>query len=167
MKLCILGLLGVLAMLEVGCGDEQAPKQHAEQGHSGFSHAERKANWLDAFSEVEPATWLIERESTMGRNLSAEDANNLRQSLAAVSKLFREDPRMIANRAVQIETMLDPTDGRESAVWLLTELAHVVTEPGRVEGFGALGQQYYNMRKAGFSEQDALQDLSRRYGSRG
>lgn len=74
---------------------------------------------------------------------------------------------MIANRAVQLETMLNPTDGRESAVWLVTELAQVVTEPGRVEGFGALGQQYYNMRKAGLSEQDALQDLSRRYRSRG
>lgn len=74
---------------------------------------------------------------------------------------------MVANRAVQLEAMLDPTDGRETAVWLLAMLSEVVTEPGKVEGFGALGQQYYNLRKTGLSERDALQDLSRRYGSHG
>lgn len=166
MKLGICWLLGACVLLAVGCSDESTSNQHAEQ-RSGLVRTHAQPSWLDATSEIEPAAWLIERESTSGRNLSAEDANKLRQSLTTVSKLFREDPRMIANRAVQLETMLDPTDGRESAVWLVTELAQVVTEPGRVEGFGALGQQYYNMRKAGLSEQDALQDLSRRYRSRG
>lgn len=74
---------------------------------------------------------------------------------------------MVANRAVQLEEMLDPNNGHETAVWLLRQLSGVVMESGRIEGFGALGLQYYNMRKAGLSEQDALQDLSRRYGSRG
>jgi len=74
---------------------------------------------------------------------------------------------MIANRAVQLEAMLDPTDGRETAVWLIAALADIVKEPGKVESFGAVGQQYYNLRKAGLNERDALDDLSRRYGSRG
>lgn len=59
------------------------------------------------------------------------------------------------------------TDDRETAVWLVEVVADVVREPGRVEGFGAIGQQYFNLRKSGLSERDALDDLSRRYRSRG
>jgi hypothetical protein len=166
MKLGIYWLFGVCALLSVGCSDDSTSNQHAEQ-RSGLIQTQAQPSWLDATSKIEPATWLIEREANSGRTLSAEDADKVRQSIATAAKLLKEDPRMIANRAVQLETMLDPTDGRETAVWLVTELAEVVTEPGRVEGFGALGQQYYNMRKAGLSERDALRDLSRRYGSRG
>lgn len=166
MKLGKFWLFGVCALLSAGCSDDNASNQHTEH-RSGLTQAQAQPAWLDAMSEVEPAGWLIAREASSGRSLKTEDAAKVRQSIAAASKLFKEDPRMIANRAVQLETMLDPTDGRETAVWLLTELADVVSEPGRVEGFAALGQQYYNLRKTGLSERDALQDLSRRYGSRG
>lgn len=166
MKLGNSWLFGVCALLSVGCSDNSPSNQHAEQ-RSGLTRTQAQPSWLDATSEIEPATWLIAREASSGRPMTAEDAEKIRQSIATVAKLFKEDPRMIANRAVQLETMLDPTDGRETAVWLVRELADVVTGPGRIEGFGALGQQYYNMRKQGLSEREALQDLSRRYGSRG
>jgi hypothetical protein len=170
MKFGIFGIFGAFMLLVIGCSDENASTQRTEQHpkqHSGLADRKVPPNWLDATSDVEPAGWLIERETASGRAFNSEDADKLRQSLATASKLFKEDPRMIANRAVQLEEMLDPTDGRESAVWLLNQLTYIVPEPGRIEGFGALGQQYVNMRKAGFGERDALQDLSRRYGSRG
>jgi hypothetical protein len=166
MKFGNFGLFWLCALLSAGCSDNSAPAQHAEQ-RSGLTQAQPQPRWLDAMSDVEPAAWLISRETSSGRDLKAEDAAKVRKSLATASKVFKEDPRMIANRAVQLETMLDPADGRESAIWLLTELTDVINEPGRIEGFGALGQQYYNLRKTGLSEQEALQDLSRRYGSRG
>lgn len=118
-------------------------------------------------SDIEPASWLIAREANAGRALKAEDADKVRQSIATAAKVFKEDPRMIANKAVQLEVMLDPTDGRETAVGLIAVLTDVIRVPGKVEGFGAIGQQYYNLRKTGLSERDALNDLSRRYGSRG
>lgn len=166
MKFGSLWLFGLFALLPGGCSDSSPPNQYTDQ-RSGLTRAQAKPSWLEATSQIEPAAWLIEREVKSGRALKAEDADKVRQSIATAAKVFKEDPRMIANRAVQLEAMLDPTDGRETAVWLVTELAEVVTEPGRIEGFGALGQQYYNLRKAGLSEGDALQDLSRRYGSRG
>jgi hypothetical protein len=166
MKSGISWLFGACVLLSMGCSDEGASNQHAEQ-RSGLVQTQTQPRWLDATSNLDPATWLIDREANSGKSLTAEEADEVRQSIAAVAKLFKEDPRMVANRAVQLEEMLDPTNGRETAVWLLRQLSGVVTESGRIEGFGALGLQYYNMRKAGLSEQDALQDLSRRYGSRG
>lgn len=153
--------IGAFALLFAGCGDEHVPDQHAQQ-RSGII-ASAQPNWLDATSDIEPAVWLIAREKDAGGNNGADDEVALRRSLVAIAALYKDDPRMIANRAVQIEIMLDPSDGRESAIWLINNLGKVITEPGRIEGFGALGQQYYNMRKAGLSEQDALADLSRRY----
>jgi len=170
MNLRILRLLSVCALISAGCSDEHTSDQRTEQRtqhQSGMLDAKAPPKWLDALSSVEPAGWLIDRELAAGRTLSDKDAAKLRESLASAAKLFKEDPRMIANRAVQLEEMLEPTNGRESAIWLVNQLTYIVPVPGRIEGFGAIGQQYYNMRKAGFSEQDALQDLSRRYGSRG
>jgi len=159
-------LLCGCALLFVGCTDDNQKNQHTDQ-RSGLTRAQAQPSWLDAMSEIEPASWLIAREANAGRALKAEDAAKIRQSIATAAKVFQEDPRMIANRAVQLEAMLDPTDGRETAVGLIAVLTDVVREPGKVEGFGAIGQQYYNLRKTGLSERDALNDLSRRYGSRG
>jgi hypothetical protein len=156
----------VFVLLTTGCSDDHGRDQHAEQ-RSGLSREVQPPGWLDANAKVEPAAWLINREMAAGRHLDVQDESKLRQSLATAATRFKEDPRMIANRAVQLETMLDTKGRKESAVWLINQLSAIVREPGRVEGFGALGQQYYNMRKAGLSEQETLNELTNRYRPRG
>jgi len=73
---------------------------------------------------------------------------------------------MIANRAVQLETMLKNAGGTETAILLIARLTDAIAGPGRIESFGAAGQQYYNLRQAGMSGEQALGELSRRYGPR-
>ena len=73
---------------------------------------------------------------------------------------------MIANRAVQLEDMLKSEGGGESAIFLIDRLNGAIA-PGRIESFGAAGQQYYNMRRAGLTGEQALDALSKRYGTRG
>jgi hypothetical protein len=171
MTLRIFRVLAACALFAAGCSDEPASNQQAEhqssEMHSGLTGNGNPPKWIDATSRVDPVAWLIEREKSLGRDLSADDADQLRQSLAKAAERFKEDPRMIANRAVQLETMLNPEDASESAAQLVGRITDVVHETGRAEGFGALGQQYYNLRKAGLSGQEAIDDLTRRYGSPG
>ena len=74
---------------------------------------------------------------------------------------------MIANRAVQLEQMLKEEGGDETAVSLIgrADRGHR-TRPDRKFRRGR-DIQYYNMRKAGLSGQQALDELSKRYGSAG
>jgi hypothetical protein len=166
MKFRTFWLMGACALLFAGCDDSSSINQHADQ-RSGLTQSQAQPGWLDPTSDIDPAGWLISREASRGKTVKAEEADIIKASIANAAKIFKEDPRMIANRAVQLEVMLDPTDDRETAVWLVEVLTDVVREPGRVEGFGAIGQQYFNLRKSGLSERAALDDLTRRYRSRG
>lgn len=154
------------ALVTTGCGDEQ-PRERAVEHRSGIMKPGAAPNWLGARDEIEPVEWLLAREKLAGINIAEGDEAKLKTALAAASALFRGEPRMIANRAAQLEEMLRPEGGNETAIWLITELTGVVAGPGRVESFGAVGQQYYNMRKAGFTGEKALKELSKRYGMSG
>jgi len=171
MTLRIFRVLAACVLFAAGCSDEPVSNHEAEhqssEKHSGLAGNDNLPKWIDATSRVDPVAWLIKREKALGRDLSADDAEQLRQSLAKAADRFKEDPRMIANRAVQLETMLKPRNTSESAVQLVGRITDIVHETGRAEGFGALGQQYFNLRKAGLSEQEAIDDLTRRYGSPG
>ncbi|CAA2137885.1 hypothetical protein [Hyphomicrobium sp. ghe19] len=154
----------ILALLLFGCGDEP-PRQQSTEKRSGLTKP-HKIEWLTAQDDISPETWLIEREANSGATLTRDEVGNLHQLLANASNTFTDSPRMVANRAVQLEAMLKAEGGDETAVSLIGRLTGVVA-PGRIESFGAAGQQYFNMRKAGFSGQQALDELSKRYGSRG
>lgn len=154
----------VLALAITGCSEEEPSREPAR---SGLSRADQNESWLAAPDDVEPAAWLIEHEKAMGSELTADEARTLRETLAKASARFRETPRMIVNRALQLETMLKAEGGRETAVSLIARLTDAVREPGRIESFGAAGQQYYNLRRTGLSDEEALSELSRRYAPHG
>lgn len=158
-------LLGIIfALLLSGCGDEQ-PRQQSSEKRSGLTKVEQ-TEWLSMQDETAPGDWLIAREMKSGVKLAPGDADQLRQSLAEASAKFKDSPRMIANRAVQLERMLKDEGGNETAIVLIGGLTRVVA-PGRIESFGAAGQQYYNMRKAGLNSDRAFAELSKRYGAGG
>ncbi|MFA5956361.1 hypothetical protein [Hyphomicrobium sp.] len=145
-----------------GCGDAQPQQKHAEQ-RSGLTKV-GAISWLTPQDDVRPEVWLIEHETTAGSKPSTGDAGEVHRSLVAASEKFHDTPRMIANRAVQLERMLKEEGGDETAIVLISRLNGAVA-PGRIESFGAAGQQYYNMRKAGFTGEQAIDALSKRYGS--
>ncbi|MET0639457.1 MAG: hypothetical protein ABWX70_04785 [Hyphomicrobium sp.] len=146
-----------------GCSDEQQPQRHAEK-RSGIGEAER-ADWLTRQDDVRPELWLIEHETKTGVNAHAADAGDIRNTLSHAATTFNESPRMIANRAVQLEAMLKDEGGNETAITLINRLSSAIA-PGRIESFGAAGEKYYNMRKAGFTGEQAIDALFKRYGSR-
>jgi hypothetical protein len=147
-----------------GCSDEQQPQRHAER-RSGLSTI-GQADWLTAQDDVMPEVWLIAHESKAVDASSVGDPRVVRRSLAEASTKFNDTPRMIANRAVQLEKMLKGEGVEENAIILINRLNDAIA-PGRIESFGAAVEKYYNMRKAGMSSDQALDTLSKRYGSRG
>ena len=64
---------------------------------------------------------------------------------------FRDHPRMIANRAVQLEGMLERKGHRGAGATHHRDLSQVPGETRYVESFGALTQQYYNLRMEGLA----------------
>jgi hypothetical protein len=155
----------VLSLIATGCSEEQ-PRHEQAEARSGLSKDDANESWLAARDDTEPDAWLIEREKAMGADISAQDAKALRQTLTKASAHFKETPRMIANRALQLETMLKPEGERETAVSLISRLTDAIGEPSRIDGFGAAGQQYYNLRKTGLSSEKAISELSKRYAPR-
>ncbi len=146
-----------------GCGDGQPPQHDAKQ-RSGLAKA-GQSDWLDAQDETRPEVWLIGHEEKAAGKSSIGDPGDVRRSLIEASEKFHDSPRMIANRAMQLEEMLKDEGGGETAIVLIGRLNGAIA-PGRIESFGAAGQQYYNMRKAGFTVEQAIIELSKRYGSR-
>ncbi|HVZ04859.1 hypothetical protein [Hyphomicrobium sp.] len=147
-------VLGIL-----GC--EEQPQEQQTQKRSGLGYASKKTDWLDLQDDREPAKWLLSRENS---HHPPTDLTRMRQTLMTASTRFGESSRMIANRAVQLETMLHPLGERETAVSLVDDLTSAVGQSNKVPGFGTLGEYYYNLRKAGFTKPQALKDLSKRYG---
>ena len=146
-----------------GCSEEQAPKQHGEQ-RSGLADV-AQTRWLTEQDDVKPEVWLIEHEARNSGKSTGGDAREVGRRLAEASAKFHDSPRMVANRAVQLEGMLKEEGGDETAIVLITRLNEAIA-PGHIESFGAAGQQYYNLRRAGFTGDQALDALSKRYGSR-
>ncbi len=160
--------VAALAFL-AACSDEQHEKapaaKTAAHEHSGAS-PKRSDEWLELKDETPPADWLVSRADATGRALSAEEVAKLKQSLSIAVERLGESARMIANRSVQLEGMLKSIGHKEDAIELIEALTAAIGETGQTEGFGAISQQYYNMRKAGLTEEQAIADLRRRYGPR-
>jgi hypothetical protein len=147
-----------------GCGEEQ-PRQQAKDKRSGLAKPEQ-SDWLAMQDGVLPEIWLAEREEKKGVSISSADRARLRMAITDAAAKFKESPRMVANHAAQLEDMLRAQGGDETAVALIGTLTSAVA-PGRVESFGAAGQQYVNMRKSGFTSEQAVEALSKRYNPRG
>lgn len=114
---------------------------------------------LTALDRVPPEVWLASRQA--GRDLPAHDQSvaAMRRMLDTAGKRFRDFPRMVANRAVQLEDMLEEKHISEPAPQLIAQFSDVAGEARNVESFGAFCQQYFNLRMQGLDQQKALHVL--------
>lgn len=145
----------------VGC-DDPAPSPGREASAAPKTQAFSVAtqNWIDVKDGVSPAVWLASREA--GRDVAANDpaAESFRALLQEADVRFSESPRMIANRAVQVQAMLAERGVKETPREVIEGLVSI-GQIGERSGFGETCQHYVNARAANGSRMAALEALRR------
>ena len=154
----------IVALTLSACSDE--PQQRTAEVHEVANEepAVYQMVRLDRGEHIKPELWLASRAAGHDLVETAPEVEATKTLLEEAGKRFREYPRMIANRAVQLEDMLHSKGLGEPAVQLITDLAEVPGDVRYVESFGSLSQQYYNLRLQGLERQEAL-DLLKRGGN--
>ncbi|WP_232631777.1 MxaH protein [Methylobacterium sp. Leaf118] len=152
-------LLPLLAL--AACGGEEP----AEEGQSVVARTAEGAlpGWLVPTDGTDPARWLAGREAGKPLPDDAPEVAALRASLSAARTGFVEDPRMIANRTVQLGQMLTEIGRPESYRSLIDGLGGVAARRGRHKSlYGEMVQHYYNARAQGADHDGALARLAAR-----
>jgi hypothetical protein len=161
LKRSLLTIALALSVLVSACGDETVSESPGVAPPAAEVQSPAQLKWLRLTDGIAPEQWLASREA--GRQLDLYDPAviDMHHVLERASARFRDLPRMIANRAVQLEAMLSEKRIAEKAPRLIVSLSQVPGERRYVESFGALTQQYYNLRLEGFSRAEALEALKR------
>lgn len=151
--------LSAAAIILVGGCSDEPDVDRTERAPPKQPPALHEHERLEVTEGPSPAQWLASRQT--GRDLTKEDPLVLAYAamLKSAGRRFREYPRMIANRAVQLEEMLAEKGIPETAPQIIEGLSGVAGDVRYVESFGALCQQYYNLRLQGLQRKDALQLL--------
>ncbi|NEU11367.1 hypothetical protein G3T14_04405 [Methylobacterium sp. BTF04] len=123
--------------------------------------------WLSPTDPMDPARWLASRELGRPAPEVGSQAEHLRHSLSRAKDTFIEDPRMVANRTVQLGQMLAEAGKPEPYADLLDGLEEVAAATTRKQLFGEMCQHYYNTRQQGADRATALTRLTERYASQG
>jgi hypothetical protein len=114
---------------------------------------------LNLTDHVPPEQWLASRQSRRDLPQDHPNVTRVKHTLDVARRRFRDRPRMLANRAVQLEEMLKQKKLLEPAVQLIARLSRVPGETRYVESFGAICQQYFNLRMQGLDQEEALNVL--------
>lgn len=158
---CVCTLLAALAVT-AGCGDEAADDASSAPAAADETGASpHRLEWLKQTDAIAPEQWLASREA--GRDLDLYDpaVGAMRRTLDVAAARFRDQPRMIANRAVQLEEMLNEKNIDERAPGIIATLSEIPGQTRYVESFAALTQQYYNLRMEGLDRAQAIEALKR------
>lgn len=151
-------LCATLAALLYACGDT-APQQ---RGAVEVKRKDELPKWLTPIDRVDPAYWLAARKSG-GAPVDEGRVARLQRALDIGGVHFLEAPRMLANRAAQLDEMLSEIGVAEDEAQSIESLARVAAATGGKQTFGDLCQHYFNLRKQGATRESALADLSERY----
>lgn len=158
------GTLMAGTLLLASCGDDEPKTKDAPNATS--ANAAHTEKWLQPGSKLSPAQWMASRKLPEVKPPHDPEVMRIAANLDAANKLYRESERMIANRAVQLEDMLQDMGVTETAADILADLTRVAGEAGQTEGFGAVSQHYYNLRSHQTGRGEALAALTHRYGAR-
>lgn len=148
-------------LLVLGACERKSDEQAEEGGAvvANTSEAELPA-WLSPTDGTDPGRWLAGRAA--GQALPAGDprVSAMQASLARARDGFIEDPRMIANRTVQLGQMLAEAGLMEDYRSILDGLGEIAERRGRRKSlYGELCQHYFNARRQGADHATALARL--------
>lgn len=151
-----------MSLLLSACGDENFAEPQTSASPAEEKRVSHRLEWLRLTDGIAPEQWLASREA--GRDLDLYDTAviDMRRVLDVAAARFRDQPRMIANRAVQLETMLHEKNIDERAPRLIVTLSQVPGQARYIDSFAALTQQYYNLRMEGLDRGQALDALRQR-----
>lgn len=162
LRLSAAAMICVLQALTLaGCGEEEARQENHTQKRSGLEKP-GQTDWIGALDDVRPEIWLVAHEAKVGVQVSDDDKKALAPLIAQAAAKFKDTPRMIVNRAVQLEQMLKEVGGSETAIELIRTLTETVPE-AQVDSFGGAAHHYFNVRKVGMTPSQSLSELSKRY----
>ena len=153
-----------MALMTLGACSDDPPERQAARPVAREAPAIHQMKRLDRGAEVKPELWLASREAGQDLPETAAEVAATRELLEVAGKRFRDYPRMIANRAVQLENMLQSNGMGEPAIGLISELSEVPGDHRFVESFASLSQQYFNLRLQGRDRQEALNLLKKHGG---
>lgn len=162
-----LALLGAVALPLAGCGGEEEREREPGAIAARSDRAAPETAWLSPTDRTEPAVWLA-RHAAGDQPVDPAALVALRASLAEARGRFVEDPRMVANRTMQLEAMLaeiqiPENQVAESPAALIADLAGVAAASGRRQLYGEMCQHYVTVRRDGHSREAALARLRERY----
>ncbi len=153
------------ALMLTACSDDAPPEVSSSTPveTSAETNSAYRIEWLRATDAIGPDMWLASREAERDLDASDPAVKNMRKVLDVAAMRFRDHPRMIANRAVQLETMLLEKGIDEPAARLVVMLSQVPGSARHVESFGSITQQYYNLRMEGLPRARAMDSLKQQF----
>jgi hypothetical protein len=154
-------LLAAFAALTLSACDRGTEVETTDQTVVARTSESELPAWLSPTDGAEPARWLAGREAGRPLPADAPPVRAMRAALDAASVGFIEDPRMIANRTLQLGQMLTEVGKAESYRSLLDGLGKIAALHGRHKSlYGEMCQHYFNTRNRGLDHRAALDDLA-------
>lgn len=145
-----------------GC-DETAPgRETTSRAPAEFGQDKTaEIGWIKQEDDTDPAWWLASREAANDPSLDRKAAaSELRALLEDARRNFMETPRMIANRAVQLEGTLAEKGVHERARDILVAFNGTKNPGITSRRFGDICQHYATLRSQGMNGPQALAALS-------
>ncbi|GLK54613.1 hypothetical protein JOD31_001780 [Methylopila capsulata] len=144
--------------------DEPAPEAPPRDVVAALTREQplHERRWIEVKDKVSPARWLASREAKRDVAPDAPEVAVIGGLIAEADHRFTEAPRMIANRAVQVQEMLGERGVTISPRAVIEDLV-TVAEGAEQEraGFGETCQHYVTSRLGGASREQAVAALRR------
>ena len=158
-------VLALLSTCGVACEDTTEPLATNEPPATATSPAADtralvRREWITQHDKIAPELWLASRVAGADVPISHPSVSDMRIVLSAAHERFGDPSRMIANRAVQLETMLKEKGIAEPAPELIKSLTEAAGTIRGNEGFGAICQKYFILREQGVTREQALANLA-------
>ncbi len=124
----------------------------------GAGSPDQPTEFLRVTSQISPAQWLASLEQNGIADPAVSRVRAFNAALVQLSERYFEDPRMIANRTVQLQHMLSEEAINVDLMGILTGMERV-DRAGPLRSYGELCSHYFNIRVGGRSHEETVTTL--------